>query len=58
MVLNAFEKSILLTALETEQARLKRSINAEKSQPIREIHSQTLGAVTALHGRVYNEVPK
>lgn len=58
MVINAAEKSLLLTALETEQARLKRSINAEKSQAIREIHSKTLGDVTALHGRVYNEVVK
>lgn len=52
------DKLYLLNALETEQARLKRSMNAEKSQQIKEIHQFNLQRITELHGRVFNEVPK
>lgn len=58
MVVSAKDKELLLRSIETEQARVRRAINAEKSQAIREIHSTLLGDLTAIHGRVYNEVAK
>jgi len=58
MVVTKVDKELLLRSIETEQARVRRAINAEKSQAIREIHSVLLSDLTALHGRVYNEVAK
>lgn len=58
MNLNLDEKTILLVALETEHARLKRAINAEKTQAIKEILSARQSATLALFGRVSNEPVK
>lgn len=58
MVLTKDDKNRLLVALETEQARLKRAANASRSDSMREILVADLNAITALHGRVYNEVVK
>lgn len=58
MNLNARDKEILSSALETEIARIRRAINSEKSMAIREIHYATLADVQAIAGRVSNEVVK
>lgn len=55
MKVNAIEKSILLNALETEASRVKRSINVQVNQSIKEILSADLAAINALAGRLSNE---
>lgn len=58
MVLTSSDKILLNGALETEIARVKRAINSEKSQAIREIHGSMLAQLQGLVGRVANEVVK
>lgn len=58
VVISKDDRLLLLLALTTEQARVKRAISAESSQAIREIHDQKLQALVALQGRVFNEVAK
>lgn len=55
MKINSAEKGLLMQALETEQARVKRQINAEKNQAIKELHQSTLNSVVVLIGRVSQE---
>jgi len=58
MVITKDDKNRLLVALETEQARIRRAANACRSDAMKEILVADLNAITALHGRVYNEVVK
>lgn len=58
MVITSSDKILLVGAIETELARVKRAINAEKSQPIKEIHGQMQAQLQSLLGRVANEVTK
>lgn len=58
MVLSKDDRVLLMLALHTEQQKVKRAINAETNQAIREILDVKLQALVALHGRVYNEVAK
>jgi len=58
MVITSSDKILLVGALETELARVKRAINAEKSQPIKEIHAAMQAQLQGLVGRVANEVTK
>lgn len=55
MKVNKDEKGLLLSALETELARLKRAANAQKSEGIRELLAVEVVAVQALIGRVSQE---
>lgn len=56
MKISSSDKILLVGSLETEVARVKRAINAEKSQPIKEIHAAMLAQLQGLIGRVANEV--
>ena len=55
MKINLAEKILIVGSLETEMARVKRAINAEKSQAIKEIHNSMLQTLVVLIGRVSNE---
>lgn len=56
MKISSSDKILLVGSLETEVARVKRAINAEKSQPIKEIHASMLAQLQGLIGRVASEV--
>lgn len=56
MKISSSDKILLVGALETELARVKRAINKEKSQAIKEIHSAMQSQLQGLIGRVSNEV--
>lgn len=56
--LSASDKSLLLGALDTEAARMKRAINTNPNQSIKEILAGQLAELHALSGRVHNEVVK
>ena len=58
MNVNKSDKEILLQALDTELARLKRAVNAEKNLPIKEILQGRIGEVMAVLGRVSQEPAK
>lgn len=58
MVISKEDKVILLKALSTEQARVRRAINAESNMSIKEILRGSEEAIQALYGRVHNEVAK
>jgi len=58
MQLTSDDKGIMLTALQTEHARLKRAINAEKNLQIKEILAAREAATLAFYGRVSNEPVK
>lgn len=58
MVITKEDKQLLLSALVTEQARLKRSINVSPNQAIKEILGVELANSLALTGRLTNEVCK
>lgn len=55
MKLSSSDKILLDAALQTELARVKRAINAEKSQAIKEIHGQMQAQLHDLIGRVSKE---
>ncbi|WNK13383.1 MAG: hypothetical protein [Microvirus sp.] len=56
MKLTLKDKTMLSGALDTEVARVRRAINAERSQAIKELHQMTLNDLLALQGRVSVEV--
>lgn len=58
MILSKDDKVLLLRALSTEAARVRRAVNAESNQAIKEILAGQEQAVQALYGRVHNEVAK
>ena len=58
MVISLKDKILLNGALDTEIARVKRAINSEKTQAIKEIHGAMLADLQGLLGRVVNEVAK
>jgi len=56
MQLSKEDRNILLRGLITEEARLKRAINAESNQSIKEILDADRQKVIMFRGRVFNEV--
>ena len=58
MNLNKSDKVVLQAALETEEARIKRAINAQSNQGIKELMQAELVLVRELQGRVSQEVAK
>lgn len=58
MNLNTAEKLLLISALDTEAARLKRAANAASNPSIKEILGGQLADVNALAARVHNEPAK
>lgn len=55
MNLTAKDKELLVSALETETAKVKRAINAASNQSIKEILGAQVSDLQSLVGRVYNE---
>lgn len=58
MQLSQMEKDMLDTALDTEISRVKRAINAEKNQSIKEILSAQMRDYEMLRGRISKEPAK
>lgn len=58
MVLNAKDKELMLSALQTESARVKRAMNSSANQSIKEIHQAQLFDLQELVGRVSKEPVK
>lgn len=58
MVFNSQEKVLVSRAIDTERARMKRSINAAPNQAIKEILSGELALLDSLAGRVSVEPVK
>lgn len=58
MVLNAKDKELMLSALQTETARVKRAMNSSANQSIKEIHQAQLFDLQELVGRVSKEPVK
>lgn len=55
MKLNEQDKKILESALQTEEARMRRAVNACKSIQIAEILSKEIQDLRSLAGRIVNE---
>lgn len=55
MNLNASDKELLISALDTEAARLKRAANTSPNAAIKEILGNQLASLHALSGRFHNE---
>lgn len=58
MNLSSNDKSLLLVAIDTEVAKIKRAINATFNQSIKEILQGDINQYISLSGRISNEVPK
>ena len=58
MILSAADKLLLISALDTEAARLKRASNAASNPSIKDILGGQLAEVNSLAGRVHNEPAK
>lgn len=56
MKLTLKDKIILIGACETEEARLKRAINTEKIQAVKEMRGLMLNDLRDIVGRLHNEV--
>lgn len=58
MVFTKRDKELVQRSIQTEAARVRRSMNAASNQSIREILQGELGELQALEGRVVQEVAK
>ena len=58
MIISKDDKSVLLTALDTEESRLRRAMNSSVNVQIKAILESQIVALRDLAGRVANEVAK
>lgn len=58
MIISKDDKSVLLTALDTEESRLRRAMNSSVNVQIKAILQSQIADLRDLAGRVANEVAK